>query len=89
MIPDHADFSDMLARWARERPDATAITFGDTRRSWSQLAVRVQRVVSMHEAMKRARRLHVQTRQLAVASQVCNAAVASQECNATDRRHAI
>ena len=46
MIPDHADFSDMLACWAAQRPDATAITFGDTRRSWAQLAERVQRVAA-------------------------------------------
>ena len=46
MIPDHADFSDMLARWATERPDATAITFGETRCSWAQLAERVQRVAA-------------------------------------------
>ena len=46
MIPNHADFSGMLAHWAAQRPDATAITFGDTRRSWAQLAERVQRVAA-------------------------------------------
>ena len=43
-IPDHADFSDMIAHWAAERPDAPAITFGETRRTWAQLAERVHRV---------------------------------------------
>ena len=34
-IPDHADFSDMIAHWAAERPDAPAITFGaKSRRMW-------------------------------------------------------
>jgi acyl-CoA synthetase (AMP-forming)/AMP-acid ligase II len=46
MIPDHADFSDLLARWATEQPDATAIVFGDTRRSWAQLRERVQRLAA-------------------------------------------
>jgi acyl-CoA synthetase (AMP-forming)/AMP-acid ligase II len=46
MIPNHADFSDMLAHWAKQRPDATAITFGDTRRTWAELAERVQRVAA-------------------------------------------
>lgn len=45
MIPDHADFSDMLARWATERPQAPALIFGEHRLSWSQLAQRVQRLV--------------------------------------------
>ena len=40
MIPDHADFSAMLARWATELPDAPAIVFGDTRRTWAQLRER-------------------------------------------------
>jgi acyl-CoA synthetase (AMP-forming)/AMP-acid ligase II len=46
MIPNHADFSDMLARWAREQPDALAVTFGETRRTWAQLAQRVQQVAA-------------------------------------------
>ncbi len=46
MIPHHADFSDMLACWATQRPDAPAIVFGDTRRTWSQLRERVQRVAA-------------------------------------------
>ena len=46
MIPNHADVSDLLARWARERPAATALTFGETRRTWAQLAERVQRVAA-------------------------------------------
>lgn len=46
MIPDHSDFSAMLAHWAAQRPDAIAITFGETRRSWAQLATRVQRVAA-------------------------------------------
>jgi len=40
MIPNHADVSDLLARWARERPAATALTFGGTRRTWAELAER-------------------------------------------------
>lgn len=44
MIPNHADFSDMLARWARERPDGLAVSFGETRRTWSQLVERVRRI---------------------------------------------
>ena len=46
MIPDHQDFSDMLARWATQLPDAPAIVFGDTRRTWAQLRERVQRVAA-------------------------------------------
>jgi len=46
MIPDHADFSAMLARWATQQPDAPAIVFGDTRRTWAQLRERVQRVAA-------------------------------------------
>ncbi|MCC2104608.1 MAG: AMP-binding protein, partial [Hyphomicrobiales bacterium] len=46
MIPNHADFSDMLARWARERPTATALVFADTHRTWAELAERVQRVAA-------------------------------------------
>jgi len=46
MIPDHADFSDMLARWATQQPDAPAIIFGETRRTWAQLRERVQRVAA-------------------------------------------
>ena len=46
MIPNHADFSDMLARWARERPGALALAFGETRRTWAQLAQRVQHVAA-------------------------------------------
>jgi len=44
MIPTHADFADLLARWARELPDGTALVFGPTRRTWAQLRERVQRV---------------------------------------------
>jgi acyl-CoA synthetase (AMP-forming)/AMP-acid ligase II len=44
MIPDHADFSDMLARWATERPQADALVFGERRLSWAQLADRVHRL---------------------------------------------
>jgi len=46
MIPNHADVSDLLARWARERHAATALTFGETRRTWAELAERVQRVAA-------------------------------------------
>ena len=46
MIPDHADFSAMLSRWATELPDAPAIVFGDTRRTWAQLRERVQRAAA-------------------------------------------
>jgi len=46
MIRHHADFSDMIAHWARERPGATALTFGQTRRSWAELAERVQRAAA-------------------------------------------
>ena len=46
MIPNHADFSDMLAHWVRERPAATALEFGDKRLSWTQLAERVHRVAA-------------------------------------------
>lgn len=45
MIPAHADFADLLSRWARELPDGTALVFGSTRRTWAQLRERVQRVV--------------------------------------------
>ena len=34
MIPDHADFSDMLVHWARERPAGLALAFAGTRRTW-------------------------------------------------------
>ena len=46
MIPNHADFSDMLAHWARERPTATAIKFADAQLSWAELAERVHRVAA-------------------------------------------
>jgi hypothetical protein len=46
MILNHADVSDLLARWARERPAATALTFGGTRRTWAELAERVKRVAA-------------------------------------------
>ena len=46
MIPDHADFTAILAHWAREQPDAMAITFGDTHRTWAQLAERVRRIAA-------------------------------------------
>lgn len=36
----------MLAHWAKQQPDAPAIVFSDTRRTWSQLRERVQRVVA-------------------------------------------
>lgn len=44
MIPTHADFADLLARWARELPDGTALVFGPTRRTWAQLRERVRRL---------------------------------------------
>ena len=46
MIPDHTDFSDMLAHWAAQRPDADALVFGETRLSWSRLADRVHRLAA-------------------------------------------
>ena len=46
MIPDHADFADMLARWATQQPEAPAIVFGDTHRTWAQLRERVQRAAA-------------------------------------------
>ncbi|MDO9146855.1 MAG: long-chain-fatty-acid--CoA ligase [Hydrogenophaga sp.] len=46
MKPEYTDISDMLAHWAKQQPDAPAIVFGDTRRTWSQLRERVQRVVA-------------------------------------------
>ena len=52
MIPNHADFSDMLSRWARERPDGLAVSFGDTRRTWAHLVERVQRIAGGNGYMK-------------------------------------
>jgi acyl-CoA synthetase (AMP-forming)/AMP-acid ligase II len=46
MIPRHTDLNAMLAHWVAQRPDATALTFGETRRSWAQLAERVQRIAA-------------------------------------------
>ena len=46
MTPNHPDVSDLLARWTRERPSATALTFGEKRRNWAQLAERVQRAAA-------------------------------------------
>jgi acyl-CoA synthetase (AMP-forming)/AMP-acid ligase II len=43
---DFCDINDMVAHWATQQPDATAIVFGDTRRTWGQLQERVQRVAA-------------------------------------------
>ena len=41
-----ADFTAILARWEAERPDAVAITFGGTHRTWAELAHRVRRAAA-------------------------------------------
>jgi acyl-CoA synthetase (AMP-forming)/AMP-acid ligase II len=46
MIPNHANATALLVHWARERPAGTALTFGETRRTWAQLAERVQRAAA-------------------------------------------
>ncbi len=46
MIPDHRNFSDMLARWTAERPQADALIYSGRRLSWAQLAERVHRLAA-------------------------------------------
>ncbi|MEN9629744.1 MAG: hypothetical protein RJA10_2971 [Pseudomonadota bacterium] len=41
-----ADFTAILNRWARERPDTVAISYAGTHRTWAQLAERVRRAAA-------------------------------------------
>jgi acyl-CoA synthetase (AMP-forming)/AMP-acid ligase II len=41
-----ADYTAILARWESEIPDAPAMTFEGTTRTWAELAVRVRRVAA-------------------------------------------
>ncbi len=41
-----ANFTAILARWEAARPDAVAITFGGTHRTWAELAHRVRRAAA-------------------------------------------
>ena len=45
-----ADFTAILAHWADTQPAAAALVYGDTRRSWGQLAERVQRNAAAQRA---------------------------------------
>ncbi|HZG90282.1 MAG TPA: long-chain-fatty-acid--CoA ligase [Pseudonocardia sp.] len=40
------DYTTILARWESERPDAPAVTFEGTTRSWAEVAQRVRRVAA-------------------------------------------
>jgi acyl-CoA synthetase (AMP-forming)/AMP-acid ligase II len=42
-MSDPADFTAILAHWETTQPDAVAISFGGTHRTWAQLAQRVRR----------------------------------------------
>jgi acyl-CoA synthetase (AMP-forming)/AMP-acid ligase II len=46
MTSQLTDYSAIVARWAAERPDAPAISYGSTTRTWAQLALRVQRTAA-------------------------------------------
>ncbi len=40
----HRFLGDILAHWARERPDQVAFTFGDTKRTWAEFDERVRQL---------------------------------------------
>ena len=42
--PDN--FTAILAHWEKQRPDAIALTFGDSHRTWAELAQRVRRAAA-------------------------------------------
>jgi acyl-CoA synthetase (AMP-forming)/AMP-acid ligase II len=45
-MSDPADFTAILARWEATQPDAVAITFAGTNRTWAELAERVRRAAA-------------------------------------------
>jgi len=45
-MPTPTDFAAILTHWATERPDAIALSYGDTHRTWHQLSQRVHRVAA-------------------------------------------
>ncbi len=49
-MSEPADFTSILAHWERQQPDAIAITFGDTHRTWAELARRVRRNAAAQRA---------------------------------------
>ena len=49
-MSDPADFTAILAHWETTQPDAVAISFGGTHRSWSDLAQRVRRNAAAQRA---------------------------------------
>ena len=50
MTSQLTDFSAVVAHWASERPDAPALTYDGTTRSWSELLERVQRNAAAQRA---------------------------------------
>ncbi|HVL84899.1 MAG TPA: long-chain-fatty-acid--CoA ligase [Pseudonocardia sp.] len=50
MTEQPADFSAILTRWADDRPDASAVTFGDRSWTWAELAGRVRRNAAAQRA---------------------------------------
>jgi acyl-CoA synthetase (AMP-forming)/AMP-acid ligase II len=50
MTTQLTDFTSTLARWEAERPDAVALRFGDTVRTWSELARRVRQNAAAQRA---------------------------------------
>ena len=45
-MSDPADFTAILAHWEAQQPDAIAITFGGSNRTWAELAHRVRRTAA-------------------------------------------
>jgi acyl-CoA synthetase (AMP-forming)/AMP-acid ligase II len=45
-MSEPTDFSAILAHWAARQPDAIAVTFGASNRTWAELAQRVHRIAS-------------------------------------------
>ena len=45
-MSEPTDFTAILARWEAEQPDAIALSFGTTNRTWAELALRVRRAAA-------------------------------------------
>jgi acyl-CoA synthetase (AMP-forming)/AMP-acid ligase II len=50
MTSQLTDYSAIVAHWAAERPDAPAISYGNTTRTWAELVQRVQRIAAAQRA---------------------------------------
>jgi acyl-CoA synthetase (AMP-forming)/AMP-acid ligase II len=49
-MPEFAHVAEILPHWEATQPDAIAITYGGTDRTWSQLAQRVRRIAAAQRA---------------------------------------